>query len=165
MIGLPITDTGGLGGAIPVSFRGNRSLCRKLTLGAAAIIPFALNRIDREWPHQIAVHADRIIVKPHDIIDEFCHGVSLCRRGTRCGGMMSHTAFSVSPRPHAERFAKGRRRALRSEGSRSRQRVVSLAQGLSRTEARSSPYADSTRFLHPTSPIPSLLPANWHRSS
>jgi hypothetical protein len=39
------------------------------------------NRIDREWPYQVAVRADQIMGKNHDIIHEFCRGLSLCPCG------------------------------------------------------------------------------------
>jgi hypothetical protein len=36
------------------------------------------NRIDREWSHQVTVLTDRIMGKKHDIIHEFCRGLSVC---------------------------------------------------------------------------------------
>jgi hypothetical protein len=62
------------------------------------------NKIGRERPYQIAVPADQITGKNDDIMHEFCRGLSRCPRGTRRGGMMSHTVFSVSPMRHAEGF-------------------------------------------------------------
>jgi hypothetical protein len=62
------------------------------------------NRIDREWPYQALVRADQITAKNHDIIHEFCRGLSLCRAGTRWGGTMSYSVFCFADASHAERF-------------------------------------------------------------
>ena len=39
------------------------------------------NRIDREWPHQVALPADQVRGENYDITYDFCRGLSLCPRG------------------------------------------------------------------------------------
>ena len=67
------------------------------------------NKIGRERPEQVrAALGDQIMGSNHHILREFCRGLSLRSRGTRCGGTMSRTAFSVSPVPRTlSGFAKG----------------------------------------------------------
>jgi hypothetical protein len=36
--------------------------------------------IDREWPHQVALPADRVTRANNAVIHEFCRGLSLCPR-------------------------------------------------------------------------------------
>jgi hypothetical protein len=111
-------------------------------------------RIDREWPHQVAMRADQTMGKNHDIIHEFCRGLSLSSRGhTVRRGDIVYRVFCFADAAHAERFCESRR-ALRSEGSRSRQRVVPLAQEPSRPRRvarnkRSAPLPPS----HHTNPV------------
>jgi len=38
-------------------------------------------RIDREWPHQVALPADQVAGKNYAVTHGFCHGLSLCPRG------------------------------------------------------------------------------------
>ncbi len=99
------------------------------------------NKIGRERPEQVArLSAIRLRASTTTSSTNSAESFRCVRAGTRCGGMMSHTAFSVSPMRHAEGFcARFGGERFDSEGSRSRQRVVPLAQELSRTEARSSP--------------------------
>lgn len=37
-------------------------------------------RIDREWPHQVALPAEAVIGKNVTIIERFCRGLSICPR-------------------------------------------------------------------------------------
>jgi hypothetical protein len=62
------------------------------------------SRIGREWPYRIAVPADQIMVKPHDIIDEFRRELSLRPRGHTVRGDDVTYSVVVSPMCHAERF-------------------------------------------------------------
>jgi hypothetical protein len=63
------------------------------------------NRINREWPHQVAVPADQIMGKSHDIMHEFNRGLSLCSRGhTVHRGDIVYRVFCFADASHAERF-------------------------------------------------------------
>ncbi len=97
--------------------------------------------IDREWPHQVALPADRVKGANNAVIHEFCRGLSLCPRNhTVRRDDVTYIVFCFAKPSHAERFRERVwQRALRSRGSRSRQCVVPLAKELSRIRARSSP--------------------------
>ena len=61
--------------------------------------------IDREWPHQVALRADRCTGRNYVTIHLFCEGLSLCPRGHfyyRDGIGMK--VFCFEERAHAERF-------------------------------------------------------------
>ncbi len=61
--------------------------------------------IDREWPHQVALMAERCRGHNHDIIHRFCAGLSLCPRG-HAFRRHDHDmiVFCFAQRAHAESF-------------------------------------------------------------
>ncbi len=61
--------------------------------------------IDREWPHQVALPADQLLGKHHDIIDKFCRALSLCPRGhTVQRDDATYHVFCFADVSHAEQF-------------------------------------------------------------
>jgi hypothetical protein len=61
--------------------------------------------IDREWPHQVALPAERCSGHNYVTIHLFCDGLSLCPRGHffRRSGIDMHV-FCFAQRAHAEQF-------------------------------------------------------------
>ncbi|HEY1243907.1 MAG TPA: hypothetical protein VGF29_03655 [Hyphomicrobiaceae bacterium] len=53
--------------------------------------------IDRGWPHQIALSAERCRGSNYTILRQFSYGASLCRAGTPSAATMSTWWFSASP--------------------------------------------------------------------
>jgi len=62
-------------------------------------------RVDREWPHQVALPADRCSGRNFVTIRLFCEGLSLCPRG-HCShrDSIDFNVFCFAERPHAEQF-------------------------------------------------------------
>jgi hypothetical protein len=61
--------------------------------------------IDRNWPHQVALHAEHCSGHGYVTIRLFCEGLSLCPRGhffRRDNADMN--VFCFAEREHAERF-------------------------------------------------------------
>jgi hypothetical protein len=36
--------------------------------------------VDREWPHQVALPAERVQGKQHGVVDDFCRELTVCSR-------------------------------------------------------------------------------------
>jgi hypothetical protein len=61
--------------------------------------------IDREWPHQVALRADRCAGHNYFTIRLFCEGLSLCPRGHSFRrDDIDMTVFCFAERAHAEQF-------------------------------------------------------------
>jgi hypothetical protein len=61
--------------------------------------------IDREWPHQVALRADRCSGRNYGTIRLFCEGLSLCLRGHFFRrNDVDYTVFCFADREHAEQF-------------------------------------------------------------
>ena len=61
--------------------------------------------IDRGWPHQVALPADRLMGDSHKIIHEFCRALSLCDRGHSVRrGDVTFSVFCFADVAHAELF-------------------------------------------------------------
>jgi hypothetical protein len=62
-------------------------------------------RIDREWPHQIAVPAEQLLGKNYAIVEEFCRTLSLCPRGhSVIRDDVSYRVFCFADAAHATLF-------------------------------------------------------------
>jgi hypothetical protein len=61
--------------------------------------------IDREWPHQVAVPAERCLGGNYVTIRLFCEGLSMCTRGHSFRRNDSDiNVFCFAERSHAEQF-------------------------------------------------------------
>jgi hypothetical protein len=61
--------------------------------------------IDREWPHQVALRADRCTGPNYITIRLFCEELSLCQRGhTFYRDGVDFRVFCFAERAHAEQF-------------------------------------------------------------
>jgi hypothetical protein len=61
--------------------------------------------IDRDWPHQIVLPADRVMGKNFGIIREFCRTLSLCPRGhTVQRDNVTYSVFCFADPSHADLF-------------------------------------------------------------
>jgi hypothetical protein len=62
-------------------------------------------RIDRDWPHQVALPADAVSGRNTTIIQRFCRGLSVCPRHRRYGdGENERIAYCFVERLDAEFF-------------------------------------------------------------
>src|SRR5258708_11336354 len=97
------------------------------------------NRIDREWPHQVAVPANQNTGKNDDIMHEFCRKLSLCPRGhTLRRDDVTYSVFCFADASHAERFCERFGGERFDPTDRGRGRAWFLWQKLSRIQAHSS---------------------------
>ena len=61
--------------------------------------------VDRNWPHQVALPAERMMGDGHKIIREFCRALSLCQRGhTVQRDDRTYNVFSFADPLHADLF-------------------------------------------------------------
>jgi hypothetical protein len=61
--------------------------------------------VDREWPHQVALPADRVKGANNAVIHEFCRGLSLYPRNhTVRRDDVTYIVFCFAKPSHAERF-------------------------------------------------------------
>ena len=61
--------------------------------------------IDHDWPHQVAIPADRCTGRNWDLIREFCKGLSLCPRGHFFyRDVIGFNVYCFADRQHADRF-------------------------------------------------------------
>jgi hypothetical protein len=62
-------------------------------------------RIDREWPHQVALPAEQVAGTNYVVTHEFCRDLSLCPRGhaVRQDGI-DYCGFCFADSAHAELF-------------------------------------------------------------
>jgi hypothetical protein len=61
--------------------------------------------IDRGWPYQVALPADRVTGANYKIVHEFCRDLSLCERGHSVRrGDVGHVVFCFADPAHAEIF-------------------------------------------------------------
>jgi hypothetical protein len=64
--------------------------------------------IDRDWPHQVALPADRCLGGNYVTIRLFCEGLSLCARGHSFRrGNIDMNVFCFAEQAHAEQFRNG----------------------------------------------------------
>ena len=62
--------------------------------------------IDRDWPHQVTMPADRCTGEQHTAIREFCRGLSLAPRGhTYVEGDAYHNVYCFAVEVEALAFA------------------------------------------------------------
>jgi hypothetical protein len=62
-------------------------------------------QIDRDWPHQVALQAERSRGSHYTMIRQFCEGLSICARGHTIRHNNNDMAvFYFAEREHAERF-------------------------------------------------------------
>lgn len=62
-------------------------------------------RIDRDWPHQVALPSEVVLGRNGEIIDRFCRGLSICTRhqNYRKGGQ-DFIVYCFANRDDAEYF-------------------------------------------------------------
>jgi hypothetical protein len=61
--------------------------------------------IDRDWPHQVALRAERVVGENYRIAHDFCRDLSLAPRGrTVRGESGDYVVFCVSDPAHADLF-------------------------------------------------------------
>jgi hypothetical protein len=61
--------------------------------------------IDRDWPHQVTLPADRVMGKHYPIIHDFCRALSLCQRGhTVQRDSIIYNVFCFADPMHADLF-------------------------------------------------------------
>lgn len=62
-------------------------------------------RVDRAWPHQVALPVDRVTGEHYHVVHEFCRGLTLCSRGhtVRRDGV-EYQVFCFSELGHANLF-------------------------------------------------------------
>jgi hypothetical protein len=61
--------------------------------------------IDRDWPHQVALPADRTMGDGHQVIREFCRALSLCESGhTVQRDDATYNVFCFADLSHADLF-------------------------------------------------------------
>jgi hypothetical protein len=61
--------------------------------------------IDRDWPHQVALPACRLVGENYVTVHVFCERLSLCPRGHSFHrNDRDFTVFCFAERAHAERF-------------------------------------------------------------
>jgi hypothetical protein len=62
-------------------------------------------RMNREWPHQVALPADHLLGKHYDVTYGFCRGLSLCPRGhTVRRDDVTYSVFCFADPTHADPF-------------------------------------------------------------
>jgi hypothetical protein len=63
-------------------------------------------QIDRGWPYQVALRADRCTGAQYDVIDGFCKDLSLCTRGHYLRGSdgIGFNVYCFAEKDHAEMF-------------------------------------------------------------
>jgi hypothetical protein len=62
-------------------------------------------RIDREWPHQVALQADPVAGENYIVARDFCRDLSLCPRGHSVQrDRREYRVFCFSDPAHADRF-------------------------------------------------------------
>jgi hypothetical protein len=62
-------------------------------------------QIDRGWPHQVALRADRCTGAQYDVIRGFCNDLSLCPRGHYFRrDDVGFNVFCFAEKDHAEMF-------------------------------------------------------------
>jgi hypothetical protein len=63
------------------------------------------NRVDREWPYQVALHADQVAGKNYSVTHDFCRDLSVCPRGhSVLRGNVTYIVFCFADAEHAELF-------------------------------------------------------------
>jgi hypothetical protein len=61
--------------------------------------------VDRDWPHQVALPAERMMGDGHKVIREFCRELSLCQRGhTVQRDDRTYRVFCFADPSHADLF-------------------------------------------------------------
>ena len=62
-------------------------------------------QINRDWPYQVALRADRCTGAQYAIVHGFCNGLSLCRRGHYFRrDDIGFNVFCFAEKDHAEMF-------------------------------------------------------------
>lgn len=68
----------------------------------------SLRKIDREWPHQVALPADDVMGANYMVIREYCRGLSVCpRTRTYWRDGRRYLAYCFATRSDAEHFQDG----------------------------------------------------------
>jgi hypothetical protein len=63
------------------------------------------SRIDRDWPHQVALPADRVVGENYSITHDFCRSLSLCPRGhSVVRGSVTYVIFCFAEPTDADHF-------------------------------------------------------------
>jgi hypothetical protein len=63
------------------------------------------SRIDREWPHRVALPADQVMGANHSVTHDFCRGLSLCPRGhSVLRENTTYIVFCFADAEHADLF-------------------------------------------------------------
>jgi hypothetical protein len=63
------------------------------------------SRIDREWPHQVAIRADQVAGKNYSVPHDFCRDLSLCPRGhSVLRENVTYIVFCFADAKHADLF-------------------------------------------------------------
>jgi hypothetical protein len=64
-------------------------------------------RIDRDWPHQVALRADHVAGRNYAVTHDFCRELSLCPRGHSVHyENIDYVVFCFADPAHAELFRK-----------------------------------------------------------
>jgi hypothetical protein len=62
-------------------------------------------RLEREWPHQVAIRADQLLGAQYHVVHEFCRDLSVAPRGhTIRRGDVDYVVFWVGELAHANLF-------------------------------------------------------------